>query len=51
MIIRTDKMRASKAMQHRVMNTPNIKIHWNTNIQFFKNKLKNGNTLYLIFRF
>lgn len=30
MIIRTDKMRASKAMQHRVMNTPNIKIHWNT---------------------
>jgi thioredoxin reductase (NADPH) len=23
-------MRASKAMQHRVMNTPNIKIHWNT---------------------
>jgi thioredoxin reductase (NADPH) len=30
MIIRTYKMRASKAMQHRVMNTPNIKIHWNT---------------------
>lgn len=30
MIIRSDKMRASKAMQHRVMNTPNIKIHWNT---------------------
>ncbi len=30
MIIRTDKMRASKAMQHRVMNTSNIKIHWNT---------------------
>lgn len=30
MIIRTDKMRASKAMQHRVQNTPNIKIHWNT---------------------
>lgn len=30
MIVRTDKMRASKAMQHRVMNTPNIKIHWNT---------------------
>jgi thioredoxin reductase (NADPH) len=30
MLVRTDKMRASKAMQHRVMNTPNIKIHWNT---------------------
>ena len=30
MIIRTDKMRASKVMQQRVMNTPNIKIHWNT---------------------
>lgn len=30
MIIRSDKMRASKAMQHRVMNTPNITIHWNT---------------------
>lgn len=30
MIIRTDKMRASKAMQHRVKNTPNIEILWNT---------------------
>lgn len=30
MLIRRDEMRASKAMQHRVMNTPNIKIHWNT---------------------
>ncbi len=30
MLIRTDKMRASKAMQHRVMNTPNIEILWNT---------------------
>ncbi len=30
MIVRSDKMRASKAMQHRVMNTPNIEILWNT---------------------
>ena len=29
MIVRTDKMRASKAMQHRVMNTPNIEVIWN----------------------
>ena len=30
MLIRSDKMRASKTMQHRVENTPNIKIHWNS---------------------
>ncbi|MCC6384589.1 MAG: thioredoxin-disulfide reductase [Bacteroidia bacterium] len=30
MIVRRDEMRASKAMQHRVMNTPNIEILWNT---------------------
>jgi thioredoxin reductase (NADPH) len=30
LIVRKDSMRASKAMQHRVANTPNIKIHWNT---------------------
>ena len=30
MIIRRDEMRASKAMQHRVQNTPNIEILWNT---------------------
>lgn len=30
MFIRKDKMRASKIMQDRVMNTPNIKIYWNT---------------------
>ena len=29
MIVRSDKMRASKAMQHRVMNTPNIEVIWN----------------------
>jgi thioredoxin reductase (NADPH) len=30
MIIRKDKMRASMVMQERVMNTPNIKIYWNS---------------------
>jgi thioredoxin reductase (NADPH) len=30
MIVRRDQMRASKAMQHRVENTPNIEILWNS---------------------
>jgi thioredoxin reductase (NADPH) len=30
MLVRRDEMRASKIMQQRVMNTPNIKVHWNT---------------------
>ncbi len=30
MLVRRDEFRASKAMQHRVLNTPNIKIHYNT---------------------
>jgi thioredoxin reductase (NADPH) len=30
MIIRKDKMRASMVMQERVLNTPNIKIYWNS---------------------
>ncbi len=30
MFIRKEKMRASKVMQDRVMNTPNIKVYWNT---------------------
>ena len=30
MIVRREEMRASKAMQHRVVNTPNIEILWNT---------------------
>jgi thioredoxin reductase (NADPH) len=30
MLVRGDKMRASKAMQHRVTNTPNIEVLWNT---------------------
>jgi thioredoxin reductase (NADPH) len=28
--VRRDEMRASKIMQQRVLNTPNIQIHWNT---------------------
>ncbi len=31
MIVRRDELRASKAMQERVLNTPNIEILWNTN--------------------
>lgn len=30
MIVRRDVLRASKAMQHKVINTPNIEILWNT---------------------
>lgn len=30
MIVRRDEMRASKVMQDRVINTPNIKIYWNS---------------------
>ena len=30
MFIRRDEMRASKVMQDRVINSPNIKIYWNT---------------------
>jgi thioredoxin reductase (NADPH) len=30
LLVRRDEMRASKIMQDRVINTPNIKVHWNT---------------------
>ncbi len=30
MLIRKDKMRASKVMQDRVLHAPNIKVYWNT---------------------
>jgi thioredoxin reductase (NADPH) len=30
MLIRSDKMRASKVMQDRVLATPNIKVYWNS---------------------
>lgn len=32
MIIRKDTMRASKIMQQRVIETPNIEVHWNSSI-------------------
>lgn len=32
MIVRRDEMRASKIMQERVINTPNIKVYWNSEI-------------------
>ncbi|MEM6264052.1 MAG: thioredoxin-disulfide reductase [Bacteroidota bacterium] len=33
MMVRRDEMRASKIMQNRVLKTPNIKIHWNTEVK------------------
>ena len=33
MLVRKDQMRASKAMQHRVTNTPNIDLRYNTEIE------------------
>jgi thioredoxin reductase (NADPH) len=30
MLIRSDKMRASRVMQERVQQTPNIKVYWNS---------------------
>lgn len=33
LLIRRDEMRASKIMQERVLNTENIKIHWNTEVE------------------
>jgi thioredoxin reductase (NADPH) len=30
LLVRRDEMRASKIMQERVLNTPNIIVHWNT---------------------
>ena len=30
LLVRRDQMRASKAMQNRVMSTPNIEVRWNT---------------------
>ncbi|MFD2744559.1 MULTISPECIES: thioredoxin-disulfide reductase [Sphingobacterium] len=33
MLVRRDEFRASKAMVHRVLNTPNIEVHYNTEAQ------------------
>lgn len=30
LFVRRDEMRASKIMQQRVLNTPNLEVHWNT---------------------
>lgn len=30
LIVRRDEMRASKIMQQRILNTPNIEVHWNS---------------------
>lgn len=33
LLVRRDEMRASKIMQQRVLNTPNIEVHWNTSTE------------------
>src|SRR5690606_7456652 len=33
MFVRRDEMRASKIMQQRVLNTSNIKVYWNTEVE------------------
>jgi thioredoxin reductase (NADPH) len=33
LLVRRDEMRASRIMQQRVFNTPNIEIHWNTEVE------------------
>jgi len=43
MIVRKGEMRASKAMQHRVENTPNIEVLWNTSTkEILGDKTVNG---------
>lgn len=42
MIVRRDEFRASKAMQNRVLNTPNIEVHYNVET---KEILGNGQTV------
>ena len=46
MLVRKDKMRASKAMQHRVRNTKNIDLKYNTEI--FKDQLDMDDSGYII---
>lgn len=36
LIVRRDELRASKAMQHRVLNTPNIEVLWNSSTKEIK---------------
>ncbi|MBC7914947.1 MAG: thioredoxin-disulfide reductase [Pyrinomonadaceae bacterium] len=42
LLVRRDEFRASKAMVHRVLNTPNIQVHYNTET---KEILGNGQTV------
>jgi thioredoxin reductase (NADPH) len=35
LLVRRDELRASKVMQNRVLNTPNIEVKWNTQIEEF----------------
>jgi thioredoxin reductase (NADPH) len=35
LLVRRDELRASKVMQKRVLNTPNIEVKWNTQIEEF----------------
>ncbi|MEH2449607.1 MAG: thioredoxin-disulfide reductase [Nostoc sp.] len=43
MLVRTDKMRASKAMQDRVLSNPKIQVHWNTEaVDIFGNGRMDG---------
>lgn len=51
MFVRRDEMRASKIMQQRVLNAPNIKVYWNTEVDEILGeekvdsvRIKNNNT-------
>lgn len=48
MLVRRDEFRASKAMQHRVFNTPNIEIHYNTEAEEILGDGKTVNGLRII---
>ncbi|MEH6308333.1 thioredoxin-disulfide reductase [Olivibacter sp. CPCC 100613] len=48
MLVRRDEFRASKAMQHRVFNTPNIEIHYNTEAEEILGDGKTVNALRII---
>ena len=57
LIVRRNELRASKIMQERVLNTPNIEVHWNTeteeiigeqfveSVRFVNNKTRETTTL------
>jgi len=48
MLVRREEFRASKAMQHRVFNTPNIEIHYNTEAEEILGDGKTVNGLRII---